>query len=777
MAKKPDNYDRMSPEDRALWDYINAGDEFVGGGAAQYQTGNPLAIDSLNPNDLARLGASQYGNITTDPRLANAELAALSSLEERANGSGLSLQDEADMARLKTQTNAQNRGRQGAIQQEMQRRGMTGSGMDLVARMQAAQAATDQEALASLEKAAMAQAGQRDAAARMGGMASSMRGQQFNEQAQKAAAQDAIARFNTANTVQQQQANWQAQQRAKQVNWDRTNQTSDRNTASQYDYRKDKMGTQQGNAQMSYNKATDDYNRKMLAKQQKDAKRRGLAGGILGAGGAVAGGVLGSAAGPMGTAMGASAGYQAGNALGNAFAHGGVVPGDSPFPGDNEMNDIFTAQLTPGEVVLPKTIANQPELASQYTAAVKAGMDPMAAKYVAQNQAQKSADRPFYPTPDGLPIPEAAQKKYDRRTDGSGPKTAGVMNLGEVEADPISVSPAAKSKSILEQYKERMAGADASLKSAQDMQGYAALANVAGKGLTDFANSQKQDVILKNRMQDLGREPNVAKADRQEYDGSMLDKLAAQNVGNAKENRARTEDQFMNEQKMSAADRDLARSDPNSEESKAARAFLASVLPGSEGKIANMSAAQLDKVSPILMQKFNADRAQSNADREYGLKKQELGLKGNKPLGESAQKTVNYASATLAGLADMRSALKSGDNTFSVIGDNNFTEARRRAAENFGRLQSGGAISKDEEARFVDMLPTWKDSPEMKERKLAKLEAEMRARIGSEGADADQQLKMRGGSDAPQASEVKRRTKDGKVAVFDANTKEFIRYE
>lgn len=775
MAKKPDNYDRMSPEDRALWDYINAGNEFVDGGAAQYQTGAPLSIDNLNPNDLARLQASQFGNITTDPRLANAELAALSSLEERAMGSGLSLQDEADMVRLKTQTNAQNRGRQGAIQQEMQRRGMTGSGMDLVARMQSAQAATDQEALASLEKAAMAQAGQRDAASRMGGMASSMRGQQFNEQAQKAAAQDAIARFNTANTVGQQQANWQAQQRAKQMNWDRTNQTSDRNTGSQYDYRKDKMGTQQGNAQMSYNKATDDYNRRMLAKQQKDAKRKGMVGGVLGAAGAVAGGVLGSAAGPMGTAMGASAGYQAGNSLGGAFAHGGEVPGDSLFPGDNEMNDIFTAQLSPGEVVLPKTIANQPELASQYTAAVKSGMDPMAAKYVAQNQAQKSADRPFYPTPDGNAIPE---QKYMRRTDGSGPATPKTMNLGEVtDAPPIMTPAAAKSKSILDAYKERMVGADTQVKDAQDMQGYMSLANVVGKGATDFANSQKQDVILKNRMQDLGKMPSVSEADRKEYDGSMLDKLAAQGVTNAKENRNRVEDGFMTEQRLTAADKDMARSDPNSEESKAARAFLGQLLPGAEGKIGNMSAAQLDKVSPLLMQKFNADRAQANADRTYSMQERELGMKTKKPLGESAQKTVNYASATLTGLNDMRSALKSGDNTFSVIGDNKFTEARRRAAENFGRLQSGGAISKDEEARFVEMLPTWKDSAEMQATKLAKLEAEMRARIGAEGADADQQLKMRGGSSAPQSNEVKRRTKDGKVAVFDANTKEFIRYE
>ena len=737
MARKPDNYDRMSPEDRALWDYINAGNEFVDGGAAQYQTGNPLAIDSLNPNDLARLQASQFGNITTDPRLANAELAALSSLEERANGSGLSLQDEADMARLKTQTNAQNRGRQGAIQQEMQRRGMTGSGMDLVARMQSAQAATDREALASLEKAAMAQAGQRDAAARMGGMASSMRGQQFNEQAQKAQAQDAIARFNTANTVGQQQQNWQAQQRAKQMNWDRTNQTSDRNTASQYDYRRDKMGTQQGNAQMSYNKATDDYNRRQLEKQQRDKKRSGF--------GAAVGGALGGAAGAnFGGPAGAAAGYQVGSGLGGAFAKGGEVPGPELFPGDNEMNDIFSAQLSPGEVVLPKTVANDPKLAGPYTAAVKSGMDPMAAKYVAQNVAQKSADRPFYPTPDGNAIPE---QKYSRRTDGSGPATPKTMNLGEVtDAEPIMTPAAAKSKSILDAYKERMSGADAQVKSAQDMQGYMSLANVIGKGLTDFANSQKQDVILKNRMQDLGKMPSVSEADRKEYDGSMVDKLAAQGVSNAKENRDRTEDGFMTEQRLSAADKEMSRSDPNSEESKAARAFISQLMPGSEGKIGNMSAAQLDKASPLLMQKFNADRAQANADRSYSLQERELGLKGKKPLNESQQKTVNYASATLTGVNDMRAALKSGDNTFTIMGDNNFTEARRRAAENFGRLQSGGAVNKDEEARFIEMLPKWTDSPEMQERKLAKLEAEMRARIGGEGVNADEQLRMRGGN-------------------------------
>jgi hypothetical protein len=658
MARKPANYDYMSPEERALWDFENAGNEFIEGGAPVYQTGSALQLDGLNPNDLARMQNSAMGGISTDPRLADAEMAALAALEERAGGSGLSLQDEADLARLQTQTNARNRGRQGAIQQEMQRRGMTGSGMDLVARMQSAQASTDQEALAALEKAAMAQAGQRDSVSRLGGMASSMRAQQFGEQAQKAAAQDAINRFNTQNQVGQQQANWQARNQAAQANWQRQNATSDRNTGAGYDFRKDSMGVGQQNAQMKYNKATDDWNRKQLEKQQKAQKNAGMGRAL----GTVAGGVIGAyAGGPAGAAAGAQVGGGLGEGFGY-FAHGGVVPGSSPFPGDDEMNDIFTAQLTPGEVVLPKSIANQPELASQYTAAVKSGMDPMAAKYVAQNAAQKSADKPFYPTPTGAPIPETP--KYDRRTDGGGqPNVGRTKQTSRNLPEPVLEALAQKNPSLVDQYRERMKSADQNLADAQKTRDYLGLADVAAGALTDFANSQKQDVILKNRMQDLGKAPSIQEAERSRYN-PMLGKLGDTKVQDAKDQRASAESQFMTEQRLAAADKSALRSDPNSEESKAARAFIQQLMPNARG-IESMSAEQLDKAAPLLMQKFNADRAQANADRAYALDAMKIGAAGK---NAKASNEVAYRTESLQGNLDKLKGLVERVGTFEALG-------------------------------------------------------------------------------------------------------------
>ena len=46
-----------------------------------------------------------------------------------------------------------------------------------------------------------------------------------------------------------------------------------------------------------------------------------------------------------------------------SFAQGGVVPGNSPFPGDNKKNDTVAALLSPGEVVVPKSVLADPEIA------------------------------------------------------------------------------------------------------------------------------------------------------------------------------------------------------------------------------------------------------------------------------------------------------------------------------------------------------------------------------------------------------------------------------
>jgi hypothetical protein len=200
MAKRPDNWNQMSPEDQAIWDYLNAGDEFIAGGVPEFTIGDSLNYESLDPNQLAQIRGTSFDDLSTDPVLRNAQLDALRQLEEQA-ATGFTARDEADMAKLRADVNRTNRGRIGAIQQNMAARGMSGSGLDLVAQMQAAQDATEREALASLEQNAQMLDRKNQAIMNRGQMAGAMRNQEFSEAARKAEARDAMNRFNTCRTT------------------------------------------------------------------------------------------------------------------------------------------------------------------------------------------------------------------------------------------------------------------------------------------------------------------------------------------------------------------------------------------------------------------------------------------------------------------------------------------------------------------------------------------------------------------------------------------------
>lgn len=113
------------------------------------------------------------------------------------------------------------------------------------------------------------------------------------------------------------------------------------------------------------------------------------------------------------------------------------------------------------------------------------------------------------------------------------------------------------------------------------------------------------------------------------------------------------------------------------------------------------------------------------------------GLKGD------ARSRFDSASMGLNAVDQMSSALASGNNTFSVVGDNDFTKARRNFAEAIGRMQSGGAIGKDEAKTFLDMVPTMGDSDEMKASKLNDLAVEMGLRVKNLGFEPDEVRKVR----------------------------------
>lgn len=351
-----------SAEERALIDYKNAGNGFLEGGAATYSKGDDLAYEDLS--ELDRLGPSNYGNIQTDSRYDDNEMEALRQLEEQSRD-GYSAQDKADLARITSGANTANRGRQGAIQAEMDNRGLNGSGLDFVMKQQAAQDAAEHEALAALEVNAQSQNRKQEAASRLGNLSSQLKGQDFAQQAQKAAAADNINRFNTQNSVSRQIQNNQGQNQANQTNWQRTNQVADNNVNADYGFRKDTLGVKQDAATKDYDYATDLYNRQQAEKSAKAKKKAGM--------GAAIGGVAGTAAGAyFGGPAGAAAGASAGSALGGAmFAHGGKVPGPEVVEGDDYANDVIPALLSAGEIVVPKSHASNPHDAAKFVANVQ----------------------------------------------------------------------------------------------------------------------------------------------------------------------------------------------------------------------------------------------------------------------------------------------------------------------------------------------------------------------------------------------------------------------
>lgn len=295
----------------AMDDYRSATDEYLEGGPAEYDWLGDLELDELG--ELEQVKDTELSDIETDPEYDRYMMEALADLE-RQSDEGLTLRDEADMARIQGGVNRNLRGQRGAIEQNMARRGIKGSGLDLMAQQQAAQSSAEIEALRGLEKAAQGQERRQSASARLGQLGSQLQGQDFNQQAQIGQAQDSINRFNTQNLNQRQQYNNQMQNRQTQQNWQGQQNLANQNTRSAQDFQRNSMQAQQDLAKTNYNKAIDDRNRRQLAEQE--AQRR--QGAILGTVGAVGGGIAGGMAGGP---MGAMAGAQAGRGLGQSISY------------------------------------------------------------------------------------------------------------------------------------------------------------------------------------------------------------------------------------------------------------------------------------------------------------------------------------------------------------------------------------------------------------------------------------------------------------------------
>lgn len=182
--------------------------------ARQLQAQAVKVLEGLDPDQIAKVraevGETAFANLTVPPEGRQAQLMALQKMQEM--GQGTSPEDAAAYARAQAEAAQVQRGIQQAALQRLAQRGIGGtSGLALAAQQDAAQAATQQAATRDLDVAAEARRRALAALGQQAGLAGQLRGQDYEQAAARAQAQDLINRFNAQQRLQQAQDVYSAQ--------------------------------------------------------------------------------------------------------------------------------------------------------------------------------------------------------------------------------------------------------------------------------------------------------------------------------------------------------------------------------------------------------------------------------------------------------------------------------------------------------------------------------------------------------------------------------------
>lgn len=185
-----------------------------------YQISQLVEQGVISPEDAkaALTGRSEMDGVSTDPRFEAAQMDALSHLQDITQGGGLSAMDRANLNQIAIDESTKAKGQRDAIIQNASARGMGGSGLELMAQLQNEQNAASNKSQRDLNVAGMAEQRALEALMKQGELAGNMENQQFNQQATKAGANDAISKFNAQNIQNANLANTQARNAAQATN-------------------------------------------------------------------------------------------------------------------------------------------------------------------------------------------------------------------------------------------------------------------------------------------------------------------------------------------------------------------------------------------------------------------------------------------------------------------------------------------------------------------------------------------------------------------------------
>jgi hypothetical protein len=170
------------------------------------------AVDRFGPDILKapeiaeltpHLGPSAVASVYADPQAVAAQRQAVDDLRRASRPDNLEFRAATNDA--EAFANQQAGAQQGAIQQQMAARGMSGSGVDFALRQQAGQDAANRASGMGFNAAVDGRPPASHSMRDYGSLASQMRGQSFGEGVTRGQAADSVARFNEAGRIAGQQ--------------------------------------------------------------------------------------------------------------------------------------------------------------------------------------------------------------------------------------------------------------------------------------------------------------------------------------------------------------------------------------------------------------------------------------------------------------------------------------------------------------------------------------------------------------------------------------------
>ena len=371
-------------------------------------TVNPAAIQ------VAQQAPSAYNNIALDPATRAAQMNALSQYTNIADAGGLDANAKLALQQTIDAANQQSQGAQGAIMNQAQAEGQGGGDFALTQRALAAQGASNNAATQGMQAAAEAEANREAALNQMANIGGSMNASDYGQAATKAGAQNTINATNQAATNAANTGNVANAINAGEFNTNTAQGVNAANTAAGQNQVYYNAGLPQQQFNNELNKAggiAGVSNQQAGAAQNAQNAGNQMAGSLLGTAGTIVGGMYGGPAGAaignkLGTSIGGSQAVSSGAgstptdananrsnygmAKGGAvcYADGGVahdhsicmklgghVGGEAKVDGDSEQNDTVPAMLSPGELVIPRSVPKTGPAMEQFAKNAPVGGD------------------------------------------------------------------------------------------------------------------------------------------------------------------------------------------------------------------------------------------------------------------------------------------------------------------------------------------------------------------------------------------------------------------